>query len=1063
MIKDLFSKNLLLFLSIIFFQVSVAQQRTISGVIADENGAPLSGATVSIKNSRNITTTNARGIFTLNLPANGRTLVVTYVGMTSREVPIGNNAEYNLTLTPVSSTLTDVVIVGYGQAKRANLTTAQTSVGSKEIEKTVNTTVEQAIQGRAAGVYVTQNSGQPGGGISVAIRGISTISGNTEPLYVIDGVQLQGGGTTNSSNPLSSLNPSDIEDIQILQGPSATAIYGSRATNGVLLITTKRGKSGEAKLNYTVQYNIQTPPKSVGVMNLRQYAQMRKEFHALAGGTTPNEFLDPSILGLGTDWQGELFNNAAMQKHQLSLSGGGNNTTYYLSGEYLKQEGVAIGSGFNRYGFRVNIDNKPREWITLGANLSFNQTNEKLTTSSESVIAEALQLTPQVPVKNLNGDWGGGDDINGANQFAPVNPIAIASLRSNSNRRRQFWGGLNLGINITKGLRFRTSFNTDINYSNSMYFNPTYRIGWAINNSATLSEFVGMSTYWNWNQLLEYNKQIGKHNFGVMVSHESQESNWKNISASRSGFLTNDIFDLNAGAAPGTNGGGSGPWAMESYLGRINYNFDNRYILTATYRRDGSAVFGPENKWGAFPSVSAAWRVSQEKFFNIPAISELKLRFETGLTGNQGGGTGIYSPLNSGISDLGSGFLPNRYGNPSLQWEETQTHNVGINLGLFKNRITAEFDYYIKNTDNLLMDNPLPFYMGTSGQGAVSNPRVNIGELQTKGWGFTINTINVTNKNFRWESNLNLSSFRTEIKKFYSETAVIDRTSTWYDNWSQSWTQRSAVGMQPWLFRGYIAEGLFQSVDEINSSAVRVDNNGNRIPTSTTGVWVGDVKYRDMLTIDTNNDGIPDKADGIIDFRDETYIGNPWPKLFGGFTNTFSYKGFDLSILLTATFGNDIYNMLSMVNSKASRFYVSRNLMVDVMDYARLGDDNGKTVILNPGTNVPRITGGQIPTDNNYNVISSRWVEDGSFVRVKNVSLSYNIPASLISRQKLVRGIKATFGAQNIATFTDYSGFDPEVGASVGANVNSSNQAIGLDYGRYPLTPIYTFTLGINL
>ena len=1028
----------------------LAQDRTVSGTVSDDKGAPLSGATISVKNTSNFTTTDPAGRFTIAMPAANPTLVISFVGMQSREVNAGSSNNLSISLQPAAANLTDVVVVGYGRSRRANLTTAQVSVGAKEIEKTVNTTVEQAIQGRAAGVYVTQNSGQPGGGISVAIRGISTISGNTEPLYVIDGVQLQGGGTTNSSNPLAALNPSDIEDIQVLQGPSATAIYGSRATNGVLLITTKRGKSGEARLNYGIQYNIQTPPKNVDVMNLRQYAQMRKEFHALAGGTVPNEFLDPSILGLGTDWQDELFNNAAMQKHQLSASGGSNNTNYYMSGEYLKQEGVAIGSGFNRYGFRINLDNKPREWITIGANLSFNQTNEQITTSSESVISDALQITPQVAVRDLTGAWGGGDIINGANQFAPVNPIAIASLRTNKNRRRQFWGGLNIALNLAKGLTLRSSFNTDINYANSMYFNPTFRIGWAFNNTASLSEFVGMNTYWNWNQLLEYTTQLGKHNFTVMVSHESQESNWKNLSASRSGFLTNDIFDLNAGAAPGTNGGGSGPWAQESYLGRVNYNYDDRYLLTGTYRRDGSAVFGPQNKVGSFPSLSAAWRVSQEAFFQVPVISEMKLRIETGLTGNQGGGTGIYSPLSSGISDLGAGFLPNRYGNPGLRWEETRTDNIGINIGLLENRINMEFDYYIKNTDNLLMDNPLPFYMGTSGQGSVGNPRVNIGEMQTKGWGFTVNTRNVSAKNFSWESNLNLSSFKTKVQKFYSEAAVVDRTSTWYDNWSQTWTQRSAIGMEPWLFRGYIAEGLFQSVEEINNSAVRVLSNGARTPTDPTGVWVGDVKYRDI------------NKDGLIDASDETFIGNPWPKLFGGFTNTFSYKGFDLSILFTGTFGNDIYNMLAMVNSKATRFYTSRNLMSNVMNYARLDTKDGKVVIVNHTTDVPRITGSQRPVDNNYNVISSRWVEDGSFIRLKNVSLSYNIPASLISKQKVVRGVKATVGAQNLLTFTEYSGYDPEVGASVGANVNAANQAIGLDYGRYPLTPIYTFSLNVN-
>jgi len=1028
-----------------------AQERTITGVVSDQNGNPLPNATITVKGDSRAAVSNASGAYTINVPAAAKALVFSYVGAQPREVALDGKSILSVTLEIADTKLSEVVIIGYGNAKRANLTTAQTSVSAKEIERTINTTVEQAIQGRAAGVYVTQNSGQPGGGISVNIRGINSITGNTEPLYVIDGVQLEGGGTTNSSNPLSSLNPSDIDDIQILQGPSATAIYGSRATNGVVLITTKRGKAGRAVFNYNFQYNIQAPPKSLDVMNLREYAQMRNEFHALAGGNSPDEFLDPSILGEGTDWQDELFNNAGMEKHQLSVGGGTNTTTYYLSGEYLKQDGVATGSGFKRYGVRLNLENKPRDWVTISTNLSFNQTKEKLTTSSEGVIADALTITPQIPVKNLNGEWGGGDDVNGANQFAPVNPLAIASLRTNENERRQFWGGLNVGINITKGLTFRTSFNTDINYRNSLYFNPTYRIGWAQNTSASLSNTINMSTYWNWNQLLEYTRQIGNHNFTVMASHESQESRWQNISAARSGFLTNDVFDLNAGAqSSATNGGGSGPWAMESYLGRLSYNYDNRYLLTGTYRRDGSSNFGAENRWGAFPSVSAAWRISQEKFFEVPFISELKLRFETGLTGNQGGGTGIFSPLNSGTSDVGSGFLPARYGNPGIQWEETKTDNVGLNVGLLNNRISFEFDYYVKNTSNLLMENPLPFYMGTLGQGAVSNPRVNIGELRTKGWSFSINTVNINNKDFRWESNLNLSHFDTEILRFYNDAAVVDRISTWYDNWSQTWTQRAAVGLTPWLFRGYIFEGLFQSEEEINNSAVRVDGNGDRYPTSPTGVWIGDAKYRDI------------NGDGKITADDETFIGNPWPKIFGGFTNNFSYKGFELSVLITGTFGNDIYNMVSMVNSKMGRFYTSRNVMKDAMNYARLDDQGGKVVILNPGTNVPRITGNQIPNDNNYNVISSKWVEDGSFVRLKNISLTYNLPASLIAKQKLVRGIRAAISVQNLVTFTDYSGYDPEVGASVGGNVNAQNQAIGLDYGRYPLTPIYSFSLGIN-
>ena len=1057
MINDVLQKGLLLFACVLFFISSYSQGKTISGAVQDDKGAPLVGATVSVKDSRVITTTNAQGMFTLSVPASAKTLVISYVGMQNREVAIGANTTFNISLTPSTTNLTDIVVVGYGRARRVNLTTAQTTVGAKEIEKTVNTTIEQALQGRAAGVYITQNSGQPGGGISVNIRGVSTINGSTEPLYVIDGVQFKPDlvqfGAQSSNNPLAGLNPNDIEDMQILQGPSATAIYGSRASNGVILITTKRGRAGEARLNYTFQYNIQTPPKRMEVMNLQQYAQMVKEYKAIAGGTVRDELLDPSILGLGTDWQDELFNNAAMQKHQLSLSGGRENTTYYVSGEYLDQAGIAAGSGFKRYGFRANLDLKPREWITFNTNMSFNQTSEKLTTSNENVISNAIQLSPEIPVKNLNGTWGGGDVTNPAHQYSPVNPIAIASLTTNNSIRRQFMGGLNLGLNLAKGLTARASFTTDLKYGASTLYTPTYAIGWARNVTASLTNGTNQSYYWNFNQLLEYNRQFGKHNVGAMVSHESQESFWKNVMGRRTGFLTDNIFDLQAGdATTSSNDGGSDDWAMESFLGRLNYNYDNRYIFTGTFRRDGSVYFGSERRWGSFPSLSAAWRVSQEKFFDVPFISELKLRIETGITGNPGWDkSAIYSPLNAGISPWGTAFTVGAYPNPKIQWEETRTDNIGINLGLLKNRINVEFDYYQKYTDNLIMPAGIPWYMGSNGQGAVSPPTVNAGSLKTTGWSFTVNSTNVSTKAFKWETNLNLSHFKTIVESLNSESAAFQRTSWWLNDW----TQRTVKDGQPWMFRGYIEDGIFESIDEINKSAVPSDNSGNRLPledraNGIAGISVGDVKFRDL------------NGDGIINVDDMTDIGNPWPKLFGGLTNTFSYKGFDLSILITGTYGNDIYNYIALVNSNPNNINLGRNMLIKALDYARIGTDvNGAPVLANPGTNVARIVPGS-DVNGNYSRHTSKWVEDGSFLRLKNISLSYNIPESLISRVRFVRGVRATVGAQNIATLTKYSGFDPEVGAYVGRDVSATNQAIGLDYGRYPLTPIYTFTLNVN-
>ena len=1050
----------LLLLSAVSFFSLAAQEKKISGTVKDEAGTPLAGATVSIKNSRVSTVSDLEGTFSLTLPAGAKTLVITYVGHGTRELSIGNNVTFSVTMHTTTSNLNEVVVIGYGNAKKANLTVAQSTVTSKDIEKTVNTTIEQALQGRSAGVYVTQNSGQPGGGMSVNIRGLSSL-GRTQPLYVVDGVQIQSSedvsfGSSSSSNSLAGLNPADIDDIQILQGPSATAIYGARGTNGVILITTKRGKSGDFKINYTYQYSLQTPPQHLDVMNLQQYAQMVNEFHSLAGGTTPEEFLDPSLLGEGTDWQDELFNNAAMNKHQVSLSGGSNHTTYYLSGEYLTQEGVAEGSGFDRYSFRLNLDNKPREWLTIGANLSINQTKEILTTTNygdaqSPLIANALQLTPQIPVTNLDGSWGGSDPVNGANQYAPVNPLAIASLIKNDNSRRQFLGGLNLGFTIAKGLVFRTSFNGNIGSGNSTYYTPTYNIDqWHYNTLASLQSGTYSTWYWNWNQLLEYSRQIDKHNFTVMATHEAQESEWKALSAGRTGFLTNDIFDVNAGnPTSATNGGGTYPWSMESYLGRVNYNYDNRYILQGSFRRDGSPYFGPEKRWGNFPSVSVAWRVSQEKFFNIDFISELKLRFETGLTGNQGTGSGIYAPLNTGATPWGTGFLPSTFTNPKLGWEETKTDNVGINIGMLNNRINVEADYYVKNTDNLILGASLPWYMGTNGSpGSVGAPLVNAGSLRTKGVNFTITSVNIQNNDFRWETNFNISHFKTEVTSLNSENAFIERTSWWMNNW----TQRASIGSEPWLFRGYIAEGLFQSVDEIAKSALPVDNQGNPRPIDpTTGIWVGDVKYRDI------------NSDGKIDVNDITDIGNPWPDLSFGFTNTLSYKNFEMSILFTGTSGNDIYNYIAAANSNPNNVYLSRNLLIESMEYAKLTDDgSGKPSLTNPGTNVPRITNNTVANENNHGKTSDRFVEDGSYIRLKNVSLSYNVPGNVLGYTKVIKGLRATLGAQNVFTITNYKGYDPEVGAYVGQGSSAQNQAIGIDFGRYPLTPMFVATVSVN-
>ncbi|WP_205686898.1 SusC/RagA family TonB-linked outer membrane protein [Chitinophaga rhizosphaerae] len=1030
------------------------QKRTITGMVTDRaSRQPIPGATVAIKGTTQGVAANNEGRFSISAKT-GDILLVSFIGMTSQEIRIGSASTYNVSLQTDSKTLDDVVVVGYGKMKKTDQSSAQVSVSAADIGRTVNTTIDQALQGRAAGVYVTQNSGQPGGGVSVVIRGVNTLSGTNEPLYVIDGVQIQPAtvsyGNTSSMNPLAGINSNDIESMEILQGPSATAIYGSRATNGVVLVTTRRGRQGQMKVGYNYMYTLQDKPTEVATLNLRQYAIMNNEIAALLGRTPTPEFANPSVLGDGTRWQKELFKTAPLQRHQLTVSGGTERTGYYLSGEYFDQDGVAVGSDFKRYSFRLNMDNKLFKWLTLNTSVNFYQTKEKLSSTSEDVIRNAINLAPNVPVKNPDGSWGGATENEfGTNaRYAPLNPVAIANLISNNLKRTGGMGGLSAEVNIIKGLTFRTSFNGNFEYFDGVKFTPTYRLGFNVNEKASMSVQNNRNFYWNLNELLQYNTNIGKHAINAMASHEAQAWNNEGYSITRVGFASNEIPSINLGDAQGqTTGGFKGSGALESWLGRVIYTYDEKYILQVAGRADGSSNFGANNRWGYFPSASAAWRISREPFMQaVPVISDLKLRAEWGTTGNSGSGGAQFSSLSSVTTPWGAGFRTGQYGNADLKWESTETKNIGLNIGLLKDRIQIEADYYVRKTDNLLMPNPLPAYMGTQGEGAISAPIVNIGSMENKGFGVTLNTTNINRNNFTWKTNFNISSFRTKITKFYSDAAFLSR-SAWYMN---NFTARSSLGQAPWMFWGYVAEGVFQSEDEIHKSPIPTQSDGSPLPIQKDGgVWVGDIKYKDL------------NGDKKIDSRDQTFIGNPWPKLTFGLTNSFSWKGFDLSILLTGASGNDIYNYVRYSNSNPNNINLGRNLMSEAFDYARIVQDgSGKDVLSNPGTSVPRIVGTDV--NGNGNRFTNLFVEDGSYIRIKNVTLGYVLPSEWLSRQRVVRSVRFSIGAQNLHTFTKYSGFDPEVGAYLGKEVQLNSQLIAVDAGRYPLTRMYNAAVAVD-
>lgn len=1050
-------KNLLITGLFWLFLIPVAfAQQQITGKVTDEHsGDPLPGVNIRSEGGGQTTMTDFNGAYTISVPKSTN-LLFSFIGYKTKKINSGTLATLNVALSSESESLQEIVVTGYTKVKKTDLTSAQATIDAKAIKETVNTTVEQAIQGRAAGVYVTQNSGEPGGGLSVNIRGVNSLNGTNQPLYVIDGVQITvqeiGSGLLSSSSPLAGLNPADIETMNILQGPSATSLYGSRGTNGVIVITTKRGKAGKVRIDYDYTYSLQTPPQKIDVMNLRQYAQLRGEYQKLTGGVIPPEFMDPSILGEGTDWQKELYRLAPMTKHQLRLSGGSENTTYYLSGEYFNQQGISQGSNFDRYSVRMNLDNKANDWLTIGANFNINQTENVAAATSESVILNATKLSPNIPVKNFDGTYGGGStDPDSPERYSVPNPIAMANLNKNEVLTRQFLGGLNLKIDIIDGLVFKTSFNTNIEYGSGMYFLPKYKFGVNERINTQLTNVENRNTYWKFDQFLNYDKKFGDHTVTAILGHEAQSGAWKQLTGYRENFPV-DIPDLNVGdQSTSIASGGKNDWALESFLASAGYNYKNRYFINATLRADGSSNFGPDNKWGYFPSASAAWRISEEPFFNVKSISDLKLRFESGVTGSNGPGGVIYGRLDGSPTQWGTGFLPSKYANSDLKWEETTTNNIGFNLGLFNNRITVEGDFYVKETDNLIMDLPLPLYYGVDGEGGMAPPTVNVGALQNKGWSIAVNTVNIKTADFSWTTNVNVSHFNTKIKKFYTQSAILDR----YSRYFQEWTQRSVVGQTPWQFYGYVEEGLFQSLDEINNSALPVDNQGNKLPVNKDqgGVWVGDVKYKDI----SGPNGVPD---GIIDEKDQTFIGNPYPKLFGGMTNTFTYKGFTLGILLTGSYGNDIYNYTKRVNSNPVNVSVGSNLLVHALDYARVAEDaNGNPYLENPDTDVARVSNSR---NGNYDRHTSKWVEDGSYLRIKNISLNYEFGKEILKGIPGVSGFRLGLGVQNIATFTKYTGYDPEVGSYVGSGSNAGSQPIGFDYGRYPLTPMYTFNLGIN-
>lgn len=1038
---------LMLFFLIAVPLITMAQTIKVTGKVVDEKGLPLPGVNIVIVGTSEGTITDIDGNYSLSVPS-GSDVVYNFIGFVSQTITISDQTVVNITLKEDIAKLDEVVVVGYGQMKRTDLTGSVVSVASDAIEKSVPTSVDQALQGRAAGVQVTQNSGEPGGGSSIRIRGISSLNGSNEPIIVIDGVIIDGNTGSSGSNALASVNPADIVSMDILKDASATAIYGSRAANGVIIITTKQGEKGAARITYDGYMGWQEMPKKMDMLDLQEYAIHKNTRAEMGIVQWDDNFVRPDLLGEGTDWQDEIFTQAMMQSHNLSMTGGSEKTTFAFGVGYLDQEGIAVGSDFDRFNLRANINSQVDDFIRVGLNMTFSNTNKNNTISDDNLIITALKQTPNVAVRNAEGNFDGPD----TDEYVQNNPVGLAMINENKNENMDIRANTFIEIDILKGLKYKTEYAFSYGAGNTYIFYPSYTFGAISRIYPEGSRTKTTGKYWTWRNILTYTKEFGKHNLNMMLGQEMQKSEWEGLYGTVSGYLTNTATDLDLGdSQTAVLGNGSSANSISSAFGRLFYSFNDKYLLTSTIRYDGSSKFHPDHQWGFFPSAAFAWKVSNESFLkDNDVINNLKLRLGWGTVGNDGVQPYAYtSNLAAGATaGWGTSMRASNTANPELEWETTYSSNVGVDLNLFQNRIELIADVYYKKTKNLLLLSPLPAYVGTSGQGSTSAPWVNIGSLENKGVELSLNTVNLDTGGFMWRSNFVFSMNRNKVLELNTESSVIDQT---FQQGSEiNLVTRSSIGQPIGQFYGYKVIGRFEEATDFYYK----NEAGEIVPTALpenmsigeNSVWIGDYIFEDI------------NKDGVIDDEDRTYIGNPAPDFTFGIGNTFSYKGFDLNIFLAGSYGNEVINYQRRWLDNPRE---NTNLFSTALDYAQLelinpdGPNDYRNVqIVGGDPYMPRIGASSASSTSNYRY-SDRFVEDGSYLRIQNISLSYTLPNSWVSVIG-VDNVKLYTNLQNVYTFTKYSGYDPEIG-SMDQNVLLT----GIDNGRYPSPRIYTF--GVNV
>ena len=970
-----------------------AQQITVQGVVKDQTGETVIGASVMEKGTTNGTITGIDGDFSLNMSPNG-TLVVSFVGYKTQEVQVKGQKQLQVVLSEDAEMLDEVVVIGYGTMKKSDLTGAVSSIGNKDIKDSPVSNLGQAIQGKISGVQIV-DAGKPGDNVSIKIRGLGSIN-NCDPLVVIDGVPTDLG--------LSSLNMADVERLDVLKDASATAIYGSRGANVVVMITTKRGTEGKGKLAVSANYSFQNATNVPSLLNAAQYAELSNDMMVNSGRNPNPEWANPSELGAGTDWMDELLRTGVMQNYTVSYSGGNEKSHYYVSGGFLDQSGIVKSVNYRRFTFQSNSDAQVLKWLKFSNNITFSADTKK---SGSYNIGDALKALPIYPVKNEDGSWSGPDG-NSEWYGSTRNPIGPTELNKSQTDGYNFLANLTAELTFTKWLKFKSTFGYDAKFWFIDNFTPKYN--WKPTPTEETSRYKSdnKSFTYLWDNYFLFDHTFAeKHRVGLMAGMSAQWNTNDYLNAQKNVFMFDNVHEMDNGEEMYAIGGNETEWALLSYMARVNYSYEDRYLLTATIRRDGSSRFGKKHRWGTFPSVSVAWRASQEKWFpKNDYINDLKVRAGYGVTGSQAS-VGNYSYLasyNTSVYPFGissgnqTALVSSTLANPYIHWEEVAQTNIGFDASLFNSRVMFSFDAYLKETRDMLVKASIPI---TSGFEDTTTTYTNAGKVRNQGIEMSLHTINLTGE-LGWETNLTATYNKNKIKDLNSDVPY------YINQINNSYVTMLAKDYPINVFYGYVTDGIFQNQSEVNTHAVQP------------GAEPGDIRFRDL-----NNDG-------VINDSDRTVIGNPNPSWLFSMNNSLSYKGFELSVFLQGIAGNKIYNANNIDNTGMAAAY---NQTTDVLKrWQGEGTSNS----------MPRAVFG----DPNQNTrVSDRFVENGSYLRLKNITLSYTFPKQWLQKAQ-IENARLSLSCENVATITGYSGFDPEVGIN------------GIDQNRYPISR--TFSLGLN-